>query len=274
MGHEPAHQVESAIREGDASVWSVALLGRVVCRGLQRVRRRPGHGPAQHAAGVTERLLSIRDAPHLAADPAAAGSARGRSEDARCREGHPGRRLWGRRPWVPARARRRGDGHGDRCGAVQLQRVGWLPRPSGRPELSGRTGRGGYPHARLQPVPRFDVTFCFGFLYHSRHPLWVLENLARVTDHLLLTTKVFDDDQAYAYFYEAGECNNDATNWWCFSPTALDRMLRQAGFDPVFLVRLGQHTTDSHPRALPPARPAFLHPPRPRPSTPSRPPSP
>ncbi len=116
-------------------------------------------------------------------------------------------------------------------------------------------------------MPRFDVTFCFGFLYHSRHPLWVLENLARVTDHLLLTTKVFDDDQAYAYFYEAGECNNDATNWWCFSPTALDRMLRQAGFDPVFLVRLGQHTTDSHPVDLTRDGRAFVYAVRPGAST-------
>lgn len=96
-------------------------------------------------------------------------------------------------------------------------------------------------------LPIYDVAFCFGFLYHSRHPLWVLENLARVTRHLFLTTKVFDHDQAHAYFYDVGECNNDPTNWWCFSPKALALMLKRAGFTLHLLERLDQNAGRSHP---------------------------
>jgi 2-polyprenyl-3-methyl-5-hydroxy-6-metoxy-1,4-benzoquinol methylase len=98
-------------------------------------------------------------------------------------------------------------------------------------------------------LPAFDVGFCFGFLYHSRHPLWVLENLAKATQHLFLTTKVFDHEEAFAYFYDVAECNNDDTNWWCFSPKALALMLRRTGFDLLFIDRLDQNVGRSHPVA-------------------------
>jgi len=101
--------------------------------------------------------------------------------------------------------------------------------------------------ADFDRLPHFDSTFCFGFLYHSQHPLWVLENLARLTDHLFLTTKVFDHSEAYAYFYDVAECNNDPTNWWCFTPKALALMLKRAGFTVAFSERLDQHLGKSHP---------------------------
>ncbi len=102
-------------------------------------------------------------------------------------------------------------------------------------------------HANFDRIPHFDAAFCFGFLYHSKHPLWVLENLAVVTDHLFLTTKVFDHPEAYAYFYDVAECNNDSTNWWCFTPKALALMLKRAGFTVGFLERLDQNLGNSHP---------------------------
>lgn len=97
---------------------------------------------------------------------------------------------------------------------------------------------------------RFDVVFCFGFLYHSPHPMWILENLGRSTRTLLLTTKVFDDDRAYAYFYDVAECNNDETNWWCFTPKALTLMLKRAGFTTLFLERLDKVVGASDPVAM------------------------
>lgn len=99
-------------------------------------------------------------------------------------------------------------------------------------------------------LPRFDVAFCFGFLYHSPHPMWILENLARSARTLFLTTKVFDRAEAYAYFYDVAECNNDATNWWCFTPKALELMLKRAGFSPVFMARLDQAVGTSDPVAM------------------------
>jgi hypothetical protein len=96
-------------------------------------------------------------------------------------------------------------------------------------------------------LPHFDATFCFGFLYHSPHPFWILKRLATITDHLFLTTKVFDHSEAYAYFYDIAECNNDATNWWCFTPKALALMLKRAGFTVVLLERLDENIGKSHP---------------------------
>jgi len=100
---------------------------------------------------------------------------------------------------------------------------------------------------KFEELPVFDTTFCFGFLYHSRHPLWVLENLARVTRHLFITSKVFDHEKAYAYFYDIAECNKDATNWWCFTPNALSRMLKRAGFNLNFIERLDRNVGRSDP---------------------------
>lgn len=99
----------------------------------------------------------------------------------------------------------------------------------------------------LGALSAFDATFCFGFLYHSRHPLWVLENLAKVTRHLFLATKVFDHDESYVYFYDVAECNNDDTNWWCFTPKALVLMLKRAGFELLFMERLDENVGRSHP---------------------------
>ncbi|HEU4759263.1 MAG TPA: class I SAM-dependent methyltransferase, partial [Dehalococcoidia bacterium] len=99
----------------------------------------------------------------------------------------------------------------------------------------------------IRQLGPFDITFCFGFLYHSPHPQWVLENLARCTGALLLTTRIFDNDGSYAYFYDVGESNNDPTNWWCFTTRALELMLKRAGFRLSFVERLDSHVGKSDP---------------------------
>jgi SAM-dependent methyltransferase len=99
----------------------------------------------------------------------------------------------------------------------------------------------------FEELPQVDITFSFGFLYHSRHPFWILENLYKVTDRLFLKTKVFDDDNSYMYFYDVGECNNDPTNWYCFSPKCISLMLKRAGFQTMFSERLDSNVGRSHP---------------------------
>jgi SAM-dependent methyltransferase len=96
-------------------------------------------------------------------------------------------------------------------------------------------------------LPPLDSVFCFGFLYHSPHPFWILENLARSCQTLFLTTKVFDCDKPYAYFYDVAECNGDASNWWCFTTEALMLMLKRAGFGRVCDKRLDPHVGNSDP---------------------------
>ena len=99
----------------------------------------------------------------------------------------------------------------------------------------------------FKKLPVIDTTFCFGFLYHSKHPLWILENLSKSTRYLFLTTKIFDEDRPYAYFYDVAECNNDETNWWCFTPRCLNLILKRSGFATVFIERLDPHIGKSHP---------------------------
>jgi tRNA (mo5U34)-methyltransferase len=99
----------------------------------------------------------------------------------------------------------------------------------------------------LSNIGPFDSIFCFGFLYHSPHPLWVLQQLARLTSNLFITTKIFDNEESYVYFYDEAECNNDASNWWCPTPKALRLLLKRAGFDVVLMERLDRHVGSSHP---------------------------
>lgn len=99
----------------------------------------------------------------------------------------------------------------------------------------------------FKDIPNIDTAFVFGFLYHSKHPLWILENLCKKTQFLFLTTKVFDHEDAYAYFYDIGESNNDSTNWWCFSPKTLVLMLKRFKSIPIITQRLDDHIGISHP---------------------------
>ena len=96
-------------------------------------------------------------------------------------------------------------------------------------------------------IPLFHTILCLGFLYHSPHPFWVLQNLARRTNDLFLTTKVFDNEYSFVYFYDRAECNDDPTNWWCFTPKALERMLRRAGFRVILMERLDPYVGISDP---------------------------
>ena len=99
----------------------------------------------------------------------------------------------------------------------------------------------------LKKLPNFDTTFCLGFLYHSPHPMWVLEKISHYTRMLFLNTKVFDSKDTYAYFYDIAECNNDPSNWWCYSPKTVDLMLKRAGFKVQFEQRLDSNIGKSHP---------------------------
>jgi 2-polyprenyl-3-methyl-5-hydroxy-6-metoxy-1,4-benzoquinol methylase len=99
----------------------------------------------------------------------------------------------------------------------------------------------------FKQFPVFDTVVCFGFLYHSPHPLFVLNNLSEKSRNLFLTTKIFDSDKSYVYFYDVGECNRDATNWWCFTTKALELMLKRTGFELVLMERLDSNIGKSDP---------------------------
>jgi predicted RNA methylase len=102
-------------------------------------------------------------------------------------------------------------------------------------------------HLNFSHLPKVDTIFCFGFLYHSPNPMLVLEKFARTAEHLFMTTKIFDNEKSYGYFYAPGECNGDSTNWWAHTPEALRRTIERAGFNVQFMERLDSHIGNSDP---------------------------
>jgi tRNA (mo5U34)-methyltransferase len=88
-------------------------------------------------------------------------------------------------------------------------------------------------------IGTFDLVFCFGVLYHMRHPLLALERIFSVTArHLILQTHVdlTSIERPAIAFYPGTELNNDPTNWCGPNPAAVMAMLRTVGFTEVKMV--------------------------------------
>lgn len=82
----------------------------------------------------------------------------------------------------------------------------------------------------------FDVVFFLGVLYHLKEPLHALERIAKVTRRMLIVETVTDllhVGRPAVAFYPGKELNNDPTNWCAPNLSALDAMLRVAGFRDV-----------------------------------------
>ena len=83
---------------------------------------------------------------------------------------------------------------------------------------------------------QFDIVFCLGVLYHLRHPLLALEQLARLTkEALYLETGVSESvlNQPVMHFVEGAYHNRDITTWWIPSISCVQQMARAAGFQRV-----------------------------------------
>lgn len=100
----------------------------------------------------------------------------------------------------------------------------------------------------------FDLILCFGVLYHSRHPLWVLERLRDVCDTgalLLVESHISDDYSAYGgmgagygdrmvmEFYPGNQLGNCKTNWWGPTLKCLANMVEAAGFKDIKASKIG-----------------------------------
>jgi len=117
-------------------------------------------------------------------------------------------------------------------------------------------------------LPRNDygLVILLGILYHLKNPFYVLEKIARSTRHCLLSTRIARfagnasiaiDDLPIAYLLDAGEANNDATNYWIFSDAGLRRLVDRCGFDVVAFKTFGD-TTESNPSGMDHDERAFL----------------
>lgn len=84
----------------------------------------------------------------------------------------------------------------------------------------------------------FGLALFLGVLYHLKNPFYVLETLAHRVRYCLLSTRVAQrtpdghpmQKEPLVYLLDPQECNNDSTNHWIFSETALRRLLQQTGW--------------------------------------------
>jgi hypothetical protein len=89
------------------------------------------------------------------------------------------------------------------------------------------------------PRDHYGLVLLLGILYHLQNPFFVLRELASHADYCLLSTRVarFAGEHCtpiaelpVAYLVNPEETNNDASNYWMFSPTGLDRVVARAGW--------------------------------------------
>jgi len=114
----------------------------------------------------------------------------------------------------------------------------------------------------------FDLAFCFGTLYHLRHPLLALDRIASVCrGDIFVESAVCDDfspyrggfgqgysgNQMVMEFYPNREYGDNDTNWWAPTLACLSWMVVSAGWDDAEAWKL----TDS-PDQLPLCR-GFVH---------------
>ncbi len=105
------------------------------------------------------------------------------------------------------------------------------------------------------PAGPYGLALFLGTLYHLKNPFYAVETLAREARDFLLSTRIASwtpgrevnfSALPMAYLLEAGEANNDDTNYWIFSEAGLRRLLERAGWTVCDLVVFGQ-SGDANP---------------------------
>jgi tRNA (mo5U34)-methyltransferase len=122
-------------------------------------------------------------------------------------------------------------------------------------------------------LPRKDyfLVLLLGILYHLKNPYYMLDHLARVTGHLLLSTRIAEFSAPVAdprrvsmagqlvYLLDAGESNNDTTNYWIFSETSLRLLFRRTGWNLIDMLVVGSDVAQSDPFTVKGDRRAFCY---------------
>lgn len=92
----------------------------------------------------------------------------------------------------------------------------------------------------ILPRREYHLVLFLGILYHLKNPWYALEKLARASRYVLLSTTVgrlsrwtsrIRQEAPLVYLADDDEFNNDSTNYWVFSETALQRLLRRTGWE-------------------------------------------
>lgn len=92
---------------------------------------------------------------------------------------------------------------------------------------------------------RFDLVLFLGVLYHLKHPLLALEQVAACTapDGLAVIETLVDTkglfERPVMAFYPGAEVNGDPTTWWAPNIPCLSTMLQTVGFSkPLSVVQV------------------------------------
>ena len=75
---------------------------------------------------------------------------------------------------------------------------------------------------------RFGLAICLGLLYHLKNPVFFLEKLSRHARYCILSTRILPsrmEQRPVAYLAGDREINDDPTNFWFFSESALLRLM-------------------------------------------------
>jgi hypothetical protein len=99
-------------------------------------------------------------------------------------------------------------------------------------------------------LPRDDygLVMLLGILYHLQNPFYVMRELSKRTRYCLLNTRVARlagpertsiAQLPVAYLVGPAELNDDATNYWVFTPAGLVRLVVRTGWDVISQLNLG-----------------------------------
>lgn len=81
----------------------------------------------------------------------------------------------------------------------------------------------------------YDITFCFGVLYHLTEPFLALQKLAAVTEGMALVETAITAGNSVSMEFRPG-FDKDDSNWWYPTIPCLQAMLLRAGFARTELV--------------------------------------
>jgi tRNA (mo5U34)-methyltransferase len=84
----------------------------------------------------------------------------------------------------------------------------------------------------LEGPATYDFVINTGVIYHLENPMDFLRRIHAVTgDMMLLESEMLTSEAhtEHAWFIER-EYGGDASNWWIYGPTCVERMVRAAGF--------------------------------------------
>ncbi len=106
---------------------------------------------------------------------------------------------------------------------------------------------------RIPGAGVYDLTLLLGVLYHLKNPFGVMERLAGRTRYAIISSRVARWDPAgrtsfadlpVAYLLNQGELRGDITNYWIFSPSALNRLAERTGWIEICRVGYGPKNSD------------------------------